>query len=398
MEFLKVDTVENAQQKIAEIIKTFTRTIEVDINDALGKILAVDLHVEDNVPNFRRSTVDGYAVKFKDTLSATESIPTFLTIKGCAEMGKRCDIEIKSGECVEMPTGAMIPDTADAVVMVEYCENLSENEVAMYRSVAQGENVVQIGEDMVKGELLLKKGQKLSAPEIGALAAAGITTVEVYDKITISIISTGDELIDPKQKGALGKIRDVNTYLIAGLAEKNDYAVVQKNVINDDEIQLGTVISQAMKTSDIVAISGGSSKGKKDITAKMIDQFATPGVFLHGLAIKPGKPTILGHDEKSKTLLVGLPGHPVSAMVVFELLFGKKDKKPIPATLSVNVPSAEGKLTFYPCILTDDYEVMPIFSKSGLITALTKADGYFLIERDKEGLQKGERVMVYSFE
>jgi len=224
----------------------------------------------------------------------------------------------------------------------------------------------------------------------------------------MTILSTGDELAPPGHKPLPGQIRDVNTYALCALAGKNGFGVVSTAVVPDNEAALEQAVRKAMKESDIVAVSGGSSQGEKDATRTVLDRVSKPGVFTHGLAVKPGKPTILGYDEHSRTLLAGLPGHPVSAMMVFELLFswllreitGSAPPPAVPARLFCNVASSPGKLTCWPAKLEwtgDGYNAIPVFGKSGLITTLTKADGYFIVDRDREGLPAGDTVLVHLF-
>ena len=409
MELLKVDSVDKAREKILKSVQDWTLACEtVPLMEAMGRVLANDLFAAEDIPTFRRSTVDGYAVVSKDTAAAGESIPVFLTIKGEIEMGAATELEITGGECAGVPTGGMLPEGADAVVMVEYTEPFGDNGVALYCGVANGENVVQVGEDVRKNALLLRRGKRLLPQDIGALAAAGFTDVPVFARLKIAILSTGDELAPVQQRPQPGRIRDVNTYALSALAEKNGFTIICTALIPDQEDVLEEAVRLVMETSDIVVVSGGSSKGEKDATRAVLDRVSGSGVFTHGLAIKPGKPTILGYDASSKTLLVGLPGHPVSAMMVFELLLcwllreltGEVQLPPVPARISRNVVSSPGKLTCWPVKLNrngDGYEADPIFGKSGLITTLTRADGYFTIERNREGLSSGETVLVHLF-
>lgn len=409
MELLKVDSVDQARQKLLKAIQDWVLPCQtVKLEGALGRILAQDLFSAQNIPAFRRSTVDGYAVVSKDTTAAGESIPVFLTVKGRVEMGVAAKFAILSGECAVVPTGGMLPEGADAVVMVEYSEPFGRDGVALYHSAANGENTVQMGEDVREGERLLRRGKRLLPQDIGALAATGITGVTVYARPRLTILSTGDELVLPDQKPLPGQIRDINTYALSALAEKNGFDIVHTAIVPDNEQVLEQALRSALATSDMVAISGGSSQGEKDATRAVLDRVAEPGVFTHGLAVQPGKPTILGYDEPSRTLLAGLPGHPVSAMMVFELLFGwllremtgSVPPPAVPARISCNVASSPGKLTCWPVRLewTDNgYTAAPVFGKSGLITTLTKADGYFIVDRNREGLLVGETVLVHLF-
>jgi len=302
----------------------------------------------------------------------------------------------------------MVPDGADAVVMVEYTEPFGTDGIAVYHSVAAGENVVQIGEDIECGETLLRRGRRLTPQDVGALSAIGVTKVLVYTPPKVTIFSTGDELVPPDTEPTIGQVRDINTYALTALAQTADFTVLRTEVLPDQEAVLEAKLRQAMTDSDIVFVSGGSSRGEKDKTHDVIQTVSSPGVFTHGLAIKPGKPTILGYDEPSKTLLAGLPGHPTAAVLVFELLFGwlqrtlreTPGRPPIPGTLTCNVPGGGGRLVCHLCTISwtgEGYEAEPIFSKSGRITSLVEADGYFLLDRNCEGMTQGQTVLVYLF-
>jgi len=409
MEFLKVDSIETARSKLLERVGGWLLAEEVlPIEQTLGRAAAQDIFAAQELPAFRRSTVDGYGVFCADTAAAGESIPVFLTLKGRVEMGEAANLSIGAGQCVEVFTGGMLPEGADAVVMVEYTEPFGGDGIAVSQSVAHGENVVWPGEDMRAGDILLKRGRRILPQDIGALAGAGITAIPVYTRPKVTILSTGDELVPPERQPKPGQVRDINTQALCALAEKHGLAVVNTAVLPDNPDALEEAVRAGMKTSDILIVSGGSSKGKKDMTRRGFDRAASPGVYTHGIAVKPGKPTILGHDDPSKTLLVGLPGHPVSAMMVFALTVGWLLRQvtgtplppAIPAKLTCNLASSPGKLTCWPCSLRGEdgeYRATPVFGKSGLITTLTQADGYFSAPREAEGLQAGQMVMVQLF-
>jgi molybdopterin molybdotransferase len=278
----------------------------------------------------------------------------------------------------------------------------------VYEAAAPGAGIALAGEDVKKGALLLRRGTRIRPQEAGALSAAGITGFPVFVPLRLSIISTGDELVPPEEIPAQGKIRDVNSNALKSLALKRGYDVVSSAIVGDDEGLLEAAITKAIGMSDVVVVSGGSSKGERDGTASAIDKATKPGVFSHGLALKPGKPTILGWDEKSQTLLAGLPGHPVAAIIVFELLllwlcdrlFERPPSFAIPARIACNVPGSPGRAVCQPVVLRlegDSYFAEPVFGKSGMITTLTRADGYVMIDLNKEGLKKGESVMVQLF-
>jgi molybdopterin molybdotransferase len=301
----------------------------------------------------------------------------------------------------------MLPDGADAVVLVEYIEKAGDN-IAIYDSVAAGMGMAEADEDLAKGQLLLGKGTIIRPQETAALAAAGITEIPAFVPLSIAIISTGDELVRPEQQPAPGEIRDINTYSLKALAAKHGYHVTKTQTLPDVKPLLERSVKEAMNDNDIVIISGGSSQGEEDYTAQVFNAAAKPGVFTHGLAVKPGKPTILGWDETNKTILAGLPGHPVSAMMVFEILFGWLHNKlfqtpptfPIPARISSNVPGSPGRTVLLPVILRleeNGYTAEPVFGKSGMIVTLTRANGYIIIDMNKEGLKKDEDVLVHLF-
>ncbi|KMZ55149.1 molybdopterin molybdotransferase MoeA [Dorea sp. D27] len=409
MKLLKVDTIDEARGKLTDVLKEKGRKSAVKgILDAAGYVLAEDIRAEEPVPAFRRSTVDGYAVRALDTGGASENMPVFLKITGEVKMGQPAEMKVAAGECVYVPTGGMVPDGTDAVVMVEYCELFSSDETAIYKAAAPGTNVVQPGEDMKAGELILSRGRKIRHQETGALAALGITEVPVYEPFCISIISTGDELVSPSDEPYPGQVRDINTYGLHAQALKWNFRVRHETVLRDDRALLMHTVKAFMADSDIVVVSGGSSQGKKDVTASVIEELASEGVFTHGLALKPGKPTITGYDKPSETLLLGLPGHPAAAMIVFEILAGwlwrnltgEKEAFGIPAVMSTNVPAAPGRQT---CQLVKiergkgaENLAVPVLGRSGLITTLTKADGYVLTGEHAEGLKRGEHVTVYQ--
>ena len=417
MKLLNVDTIEQAREKIFSNIKSWRRkTKTVSINESLGCILAEDVYASCDIPSFRRSTVDGYAVIAADTAAASDAIPVFLKLKGSVSMGKPALLSINGGECAYVPTGGMLPDGADAVVMIEYCESSQQKQcaggvIAVYEAAASGAGTVETGEDFQNGKLLLKKGCSIRAQEIGALCAAGISNINVFVPLTLSIFSTGDEIIPPEKNPAPGQVRDINTNMLTALAVKSGYNAGGTRILGDDEAAIEAAVREAAVYSDIVLISGGSSQGEKDFTAGVIDRIAKPGVFTHGLAVKPGKPTIIGWDEESKTLFAGLPGHPVSAMMIFTLLFSSLQSQssfPVPAKISCNVPGSPGRTVCLPVILEfkneisgeasgETYIAQPVFGKAGMISTLTNADGFIIIDLNKEGLKKDEPVLVHLF-
>ena len=401
IEFLKVDTLDVALDKLMKYTSIETESIQTA--QSFGRVASINVMSLENVPYFRRSSVDGYAVIAKDTAAATDSIPTFLKNKGYVEIGRETNISIVSGECVEVPTGGMIPHGADSVVMIEYTDAFAD-EITINMGVASGDNVVQIGDDIKENDIVLKKGTVITPMHIGTLMALGYTNIEVYKKKSITIFSTGTELVTPDKKAEDGKVRDINTYVLSSFAESMGYNVIHEEMLIDDDALIEEKLKEAMQTSDIVALSGGSSQGKKDNTGKIIKSISSPGILTQGLALKPGKPTILAYDEKSDTIIAGLPGQPMSAVVVFKLVLGillnkltnVPEEKALFAKISINVPTQGGKLTFVPCTIAEEegYIATPILTKSANISTLSKLDGYILIGENEEGLNKGDIVKI----
>lgn len=406
MKMFKVSSVEEAKRKLRENFKEYKLDVEViDISKAVGRILAEDVFSNVNVPHFRRSTVDGYAVISKDTHGASESLPAFLQIIGEVHMGKAAEMIIKTDRTVYVPTGGMIPNGADCVVMVEYTEKLDEENIAINKTVSPKENMIDIGDDIREKEKVLSKGSKLRPQDIGVLSSIGVDKIGVFKLPTIAIISTGDEIVDPSANARPGQIRDINTYTLSAMAEEAG-CIVTKKVVLEDEFQiLKNALEEYINNNDIVIISGGSSVGIKDITGKVIDEIGEPGVFVHGIAIKPGKPTILA-KVKNKAVF-GLPGQPVSAMIVFKVFveylikyiqdIDTEIEHSIEARFASNIHSAQGRETYQMVTLEKDgteWLAKPVFGKSGMITLMSKAKGYIKIETNKEGVANGEKVRV----
>lgn len=407
MHLLTVDTLEQAQKKIyACMEKNPLKTEKIALKAAFQHILAEDVYAPFAVPHFRRSIVDGYAVNSLDTVGIGESIPCFLKVLGAVEMGEENTFTIKRGECVYVPTGGMLPNGADAMVMLEYTEKFSENEIACYQNVKHNQYVVEIGEDIAEKSLVLKKGTVLRPHEIGVLASLGMGEVLVYAKPKAAIISLGDEIIRTGESLAPGKIYDINTYGLYVQAVKFGFDVQCCYHIKDDRQAIYDVLKKVVNEVDIICVSGGSSQGEKDFTAHLLGEISTTGVLTHGIAVKPGKPTITAYNENSHCLLLGLPGHPVAAMLLFELLAVEVYKKlwnvPQPphiiAKMACNFPGADGRLT---CQLVElawqenQYIATPIFGKSGVISTLAKAQGYILVDMNSEGVKKDEQVIVH---
>lgn len=410
MRLLKVDTLQEAREKLFNAAQNkIPEVVTAGFEECLGRVLAEDLISRDSIPGFRKSTVDGYAVIAKDTQGVTESIPVFLDVIEEVAIGTQPKNTVKPGQAIYVPTGGMIPEGADAMVMIEYCEKFDDTSIAVYNSVSPGRGVIVEGEDIMSGAEFLKKGKIIRPQEVGVMASAGVTEAKIYKPWTITIVSTGDELVDAAVQPEKGQTRDINTYSVSAISRNHGFEIIDRKVLKDDEALLTETIRKAMQESDVVVCSGGSSQGEKDHTADVMDQLSGEGVFTHGIALKPGKPTILGYDNTTETILVGLPGHPAAAMLVFELmviwlyrkLTGQKEPPKTLARITENVAGGAGRSTCLLLELTEGadgiYSAEPVLGKSGLMTTLTRADGYTLIHGDKEGLKEGELIQVTLF-
>ncbi|MCD4805662.1 MAG: molybdopterin molybdotransferase MoeA [Desulfobacterales bacterium] len=404
-EFFKVTDLEHTLKYSAGFPNVGTEFIE--LHEAFERILAVDIVSDINLPDFARSTMDGYAVKASSTFGATEENPAYLTVKGTIDMGKPAGFSIGSGEAAKISTGGMLPDGSDSVIMVEYTEIIDKTTIEIYRSVAPGRHVLAIGEDIKKGDNILSCGRRLRPQEIGLLAALGKDSVKVYKKPVIGIISTGDEIVPINNIPDKGRIRDINTYTLFSLVREAGGIPVTYGIVGDDFDALLEKCSIAIAHSDMVLISGGSSVGTRDLTVEVLSSLPGSDIMVHGISISPGKPTILA--KASGKAIWGLPGHVVSAMIVFEIVIrpfiekisglSSKYKKGlrIPALLSRNIPSAQGRIDYMRVRLIEKNGIKwaePVLGKSGLISNLTKADGLIEIGINTEGLDKGSKVWV----
>ncbi|MFO1442161.1 molybdopterin molybdotransferase MoeA [Bacillus sp. Bva_UNVM-123] len=408
MKFFQVKSVEETFKLIREQIHPLTEKIEKPLFEALHFVLADDVYTNENVPDFRRSTVDGYAVKAKDTFGSSENMPGFLTLIGEVRMGEAASKAIQSTEAMYVPTGAMIPEGSDAVVMIEHCENMS-GLLNVYRQSAPGENIISIGEDMKKDDLLLAKGTKLRSQELGALASQGITKVSVFRKPVIGYLSSGDEIVPIEtQTLAPGEIRDMNWITIGALVSEWGFTFQYGGIVKDNRDEFERKARELLEISDCLVVSGGSSVGTKDFSVDVIQSLGEPGVFVHGVSIKPGKPTILSVAKEKP--IIGLPGHPASAAIIFRL-FGKAvleqlqgirshEKQLTFAKATKNIPSATGRTDYVRVRLFEEnnqWFAEPIFGKSGLISTLVQSDGMIEIAAPSEGIQKGELVPIRLF-
>ena len=389
---------------------------KVNFENSINRVLAEEINALEDLPSFHRSTVDGYAVCSKDIQGVSESLPAYLDLIGEVEMGKETELTVKEGEAAYIPTGGMLPEGADCVVMVEHTEQISEEMIESYRSAGVGENIIKKGEEIEKGETIFKKGKRIKPRDMGALAGLGLTDVLVYKKPKIAIISTGDELITPEEEIHFGQIRDINTYTISSLLKEVGADVIKEGIIEDTYQELKRSIEKHLE-ADLILVSGGSSAGIKDITVDVINELGEPGVLIHGLKVKPGKPTILG--QINQTPIMGLPGHPGSAWMItnkfvkplVKTICGEyeigiieseieKDLIRQSAVLNRNLSSDRGREEAVPVKkVHKDGKVYadPILGKSSFMRIFIESDGYIEIESENEGLKKGSNVEIIYF-
>lgn len=397
---LNVITVENAVDILKNKFRSLDRSEELPISLACGRIVSEDVTSPENVPPFSRSTMDGYAVLSSDTYGAGETLPAFLKVTGEVFMGENADAAVKSGECVRISTGGMLPEGADAVIPVERTEE-ENGECLVYAAVSPYENVTKAGDDLRAGECVIRKGVRLTPAHIGLLASCGCDKVKVAAKPKAGILSTGNEIAENGAKLLPGQIREVNSRELAALLGVFGCETVFYGTVKDEYEAISEKVKQAAAECDIVLISGGSSAGTKDMTVKVISENGE--VFAHGLAMKPGKPTILG--EISGKPVFGLPGHPAACYFVTEVIVAEliavllgTERKRSGGTyiLTENISSNHGREEFV-CVKTDGEKATPVYGKSGLLSVICSSDGYVRIDRNREGLKEGESVRVYPF-
>lgn len=410
MKFMNAKNLKEAEKILFESLNGYVLGAEtITLSESLGRITAKDHVMEEDLPPFNRSTVDGFAVRSADIFVAGEGIPVILENIGEIYMGQSTELQLTPGQTAAIPTGGMLPIGADAVVMLEYTEKLDDKTVLIVKPVAPGENIIAKGEDITAGTVIVRSQERIGAAQIGALAACGFAEVLVRKKPRIGIISTGDEIVDIHCALVGGQVRDINSYALAAMLETIGVSAVRYGIIPDNYQRILLALRQAVNENDMVLISGGSSVGARDHTVQAIAEMGDPGVLLHGIAVKPGKPTIYGVIRHVPVF--GLPGHPVSAMTICEelvkpvvnLLLGRNAYlrgRMIPARISRNIASTPGRDDFLRVRLTwrqDGYEAEPILGKSGLITTMLQADGIVHIDTDCGGLYAGDQVMVELF-
>lgn len=404
-EFLKVITPREATVRFAQAYTPRPRGTErVSLRQAYRRVLAADVVAPEDLPEFDKSTVDGYAVRSADH-------PALLEVIGEVEMGRPPEFAIRPGEAARIPTGGMLPEGADAVIMLEDTRLRDGRTVEATRGTTRGENVIRRAEDVSRGDLVLHQGTRLRPQDVGLLAGIGVTEIEVFLQPRVAVLATGDEIIPPDRRPAIGQVRDINTYTISALVQQEGGVPHIYEIIPDDRERLLGTLEAARATSDLVLVSGGSSVGEKDAVAWAINAMGKPGIIVHGVNIKPGKPTILGVVDG--TPVIGLPGHPVSGMVIFDVfvrnvLRAQAGRTPprdlgriVHARMGRRVPSAGGREDHVRVTLEEREGTLwaiPQLGKSGIITTMTRADGLIVVPPDRDGVAEGENVAVELFE
>lgn len=411
-EFFQIVTPQEAHARFARAYTPRPRGTErVALHDAYARVLARDIVAADDLPEFDKSTVDGYAVRAADAAGASEDLPASFAIVGEVLMGEVPAFAVGPGQAARIPTGGMLPAGADAVIMVEHTRAPEPRTIEAGVRPVQGENVIRRAEDVSRGEVVLRQGIRLRPQDVGLLAGIGVVDVDVFLQPRVAVLATGDEVIPPKRRPSTGQVRDINTYAISALVRQEGGVPRLYGIVPDDrEVLLGT-LREARASTDLVLISGGSSVGIKDAVAWAINALGQPGVIVHGVSIKPGKPTILAVVDG--TPIIGLPGHPVSGMVIFDvfvrdLLRGLAGRTPprifgrvVRARMGAGVPSSGGREDHIRVSLEERDGALwatPLLGKSGIITTMTRADGLVVVPLGQKGIERGAEVDVELFE
>ncbi len=379
----------------------------VDTAQALGRVVAAEIPATESLPAFPRSTMDGYSVRAADTYGASDGLPAWFTLVGEVPMGCAPDVSLEVGEAAVAYTGGMLAGNADAVVMVEHTQAIEAQTIEVMRPVAPGENVAQPGEDVRADETALPAGHVIRPQDIGALLALGIERIEVAQKPRVGILSMGDEVVHPSAIPGPGQVRDINTYTVAGQITAAGGVAVPLGLVSDDYDEQLVAARQGLAQSDMLVLSAGSSVSARDRTVDIVAELGEPGPLVHGLALRPGKPAIVGLCDGKP--VIGLPGNPVSAMVVSSLLvrptvyrlMGCAETPPpaeLTAVLAQDIPSAAGREDYVPVRLVEGASGMPkahpVWGKSGFIFTLVKSDGLVRVPADAGGIYAGETVQV----
>jgi molybdopterin molybdotransferase len=410
-EFFTVLSPADALAKLWQALPETINHESIAVPEALGRVTAQDVTAPAPLPAFPRATMDGYAVRARDTFGASQSLPAYLNIAGEAPMGRAPGFAVGPGQAALVHTGGMLPEGADAVVILELTQAARHNEIEVLKAVAPGENALRVGDDIAQGARVVPAGHWLRPQDIGALSALGITQIKVARRPRVALLATGDEVVPPEAQTAPGQVRDVNSYSLASLVALAGGVPLRRGIIPDNFERLRAAAQAALAEAEALILSAGSSVSTRDMTADVISQLGKPGVLVHGVAVKPGKPTILAVAAGKP--IFGLPGNPVSAMVIADLfvaptvyrlqgLLQPPRRQSVRARLTHNLASQTGRVDYVPARLrvsaaTGETEAEPIFGQSNQIFTLVSADGMIVVPMDATGLSAGEMVEVRLF-
>lgn len=378
----------------------------LNLSNALGRVLAQHILSAEFLPAFSRSTVDGYAVRFDEVENSTILHQQSFRLTGEVPMGAEPDFSLKDGEAALIHTGGMLPEGCNAVVMLENSSFNKEGFIATTKQLTVNENVIVKGEDVKPGDQLITKGSLIRVEEVAGLLALGLTEVEVFGQPKIAILSSGDEVVPPDQKLMPGQVHDINTGALAALVAKSGGIPITYPIVPDNFDQLETAVRKAFGEADVVVITAGSSASVRDVTAEVVAKLGNPGVLVHGIKIRPGKPTILAVCDGKP--VIGLPGNPISALIIARLFLTPLIQKLNGLTQPLLDPGVKGILTksietdvnkdeFIPVIVRQDrgiFRIDPIEFKSNLIFNLVKANGIVHVPAGRLGFANGEEVHV----
>lgn len=403
--------VSEAQKLLLENVEPIQQTETKKLHECLDRIVAVEITAPEDLPTHPRSTMDGYAVIAADTFGASESMPCYLPIAGEVFMGEMPSQKLRRGNCMRIATGGLLPEGADSVVMFEHTVPVDENMIEVVKSVGQGANIIGSGDDIKMGSPALPAGRRLLPQDLGLLAGLGITSVEVFRKIRFGIVSTGDEIVACDSQPPPGKVRNINSITLSGQAQRIGAEIRDYGIVADRQESFFPAIEKAVTDNDVVVFSGGSSVGTRDLGEQAVATLGSPGLLVHGVALKPGKPILIGLH--GTTPIFGLPGHPVSAMVCFDLfvapamrkLMGETEDYPaaepwVDAVLGRNIASAPGRRDIVRVQLERSNGVLtayPVLGKSGSISTLSRAHGYLVVEEALQGLPSETVVKIYLY-
>lgn len=403
-EFLKIKECDEAQDIIQDLFDKYCKdeSEEIDCEDAYGRVLYNDVYSRMDFPPFDKALKDGFAILSEDSYGASEESPNTLEIIDFLEAGSITDKKVEKGKCVEISTGAAMPEGANAVVMVEYSEKF-DDKVNLLTTATPSQDVAKKGSDIEEGNLILKKGDVLNPGKIGVLLSQGFKTIEVYKKPTVGVISSGNEITMQGEELPFGKIYDVNGNMIKNDAVSCGADAKFLGVVRDDYAQVKEKIQESLKDVDILLCSGGTSAGLGDVIKHVLDELGE--VHIHGISVQPGKPTIVGVIDGK--LVIGLPGNPVSALMIFNAFVAPQltkltgiekdfEHKVVKGVMTRRIHSPVGRMQ-YQLVKVDGNDVHPIFKDSGAIFSLSTADGYVKVEKSVELLDQGEEVEVYLF-